>query len=183
MADKRGKMPRPVAVSDLLAFVFHGKPAEKRLKEGKIWLVWDRAVGKQIAARARPVSFRDGVLTVAVANAPWMQQLNFLKKGIMEKLNAQVGEELVLEIYLKAGRNEPPSAPVQQRERTLRPLSREEKLCIAEQSAAIEDQELREAFASLLAKHLGNREAGTGIRDSGTGNRDSGTGIREPGSG
>lgn len=154
MADKRGKMPRPVPVSDLLASVFHGKPAEKRLKEGKIWLVWDSAVGEQIASRARPVSFRDGVLTVAVANAPWMQQLNFLKKGIMEKLNARIGEDLVREIFLKAGRNEPPSVQVHTRKRKLRPLSGEEKLRIAEQSAPIEDQELREAFASLLTKHL-----------------------------
>ena len=38
-------MRRPVAVADLLSSAFQGKPAEKRLKEGKIWLVWDAAVG------------------------------------------------------------------------------------------------------------------------------------------
>ena len=103
MAEKRQRMKRPAPVSELLAAAFHGKPAEKRLKEGKIWLIWDAAVGPQIAGRARPVSFRDGILTVAVASAPWMQQLTFLKTGMIEKLNGRLGCELVREIYLKAG--------------------------------------------------------------------------------
>lgn len=154
MAEKRKKMPRPAPLSDLLTTVFRGKPAEKRLKEGKIWLIWDRAVGEYIAARARPASFRDGVLTVAVASAPWMQQLNFLKKGIMDKLNAGLGEELVREIYLKAGRIDPPPAQTRPRQREKRPLTGEEKLRIEAQSAAIEDPALRDALAGLLAKHL-----------------------------
>jgi hypothetical protein len=45
MADTRKKMRRPMAVADLLSSAFLGKPAEARLKEGRIWLVWDRAVG------------------------------------------------------------------------------------------------------------------------------------------
>src|SRR5512137_1414426 len=104
MADKREKMPRPATLADLLSASFRGTPTERRLKEGNIWLVWDSVVGKQIAGRARPVSFRDGTLTVSVESAPWMQQLTFLKKGIMEKLNARLGEELVQDIYLKAGK-------------------------------------------------------------------------------
>ncbi len=57
MADKRAKMPRPARVTDLLAVVFHGTPTEKRLKEGKIWLVWDSAVGKQIAGKGQAGEF------------------------------------------------------------------------------------------------------------------------------
>jgi hypothetical protein len=125
------------------------------LKEGKVWLVWDTAVGKQIADRARPVGFRDGTLTVAVSSAPWMQQLNFLKKGIMEKLNSMLGEGLVTEIYLKAGnaerikREEPPSRP---RKRSLTEV--EQKL-IGDRTASVSDPELRETLADLLARHLG----------------------------
>ncbi len=100
-------MKRPAPVADLMAAIFRGKPAEKRLEEGRIWLVWDAAVGRQIAAKARPVSFRDGTLTVAVVSAPWMQQLTSLKKGILEKLNERLGLEVVRDIYLKAGAPEP----------------------------------------------------------------------------
>ena len=101
-------MKRPAPVADLMAAIFRGKPAEKRLEEGRIWLVWDAAVGRQIAAKARPVSFRDGTLTVAVVSAPWMQQLTFLKRGLQERLNAALGEPLVTDIYLRAANPETP---------------------------------------------------------------------------
>lgn len=158
MAEKRERMKRPAPVSDLMSSLFRGKPAEKRLEEGKIWLVWDAVVGEQIAARARPVSFRDGVLTVAVASAPWMQQLSFLKTGMIEKLNERLGRELVRDIYLKAGMPQaPPPRPKPGRKKE-RPLDGAEKLRIAEQSSAIEDTELREAVARLLARHLANEK-------------------------
>lgn len=157
MAEQRKKMPRPLAVADILSATFNGKPAGKRLDEGKIWLAWDTAVGDQIAAKARPVSFRDGVLTVAVASAPWMQQLAFLKIGMIERLNEHIGSELVRDIYLKAGRAEaPPPAPKPRRHQA-RQLSREEEELIAAQTGAIEDDELRAEFARLLSRHLTER--------------------------
>lgn len=149
-------MKRPLPVADLMAAMFRGKPAEKRLEEGKIWLAWDAAVGAQIAAKARPVSFRDGTLTVAVVSAPWMQQLTFLKKGMMEKLNERLGGDVVRDIYLKAGVPQPPAPRPKPRRNKERPLAGEEKARIAEQSAAIADPELREAVAHLLARHLAN---------------------------
>ena len=154
MANKREKMPRPSSVSDLLTAVFHGTPTERRLKEGRIWLVWDSVVGKQIAGRARPVSFRDGTLTVAVESAPWMQQLAFLKKGILEKLNARLGEDLVRDIFLKAGKPQKAllfNLPVK---RYARPLLAEEQQKIAELTDSVTDLELREALAGLLSRHM-----------------------------
>ncbi|HEY6871423.1 MAG TPA: DUF721 domain-containing protein [Geobacteraceae bacterium] len=154
MAEKRERMKRPLPVSELMAPLFRGKPAEKRLEEGRIWLVWDAAVGEQIAAKARPVSFRDGTLTVAVVSAPWMQQLTFLKRDMVEKLNQRLGRELVRDIYLKAGAPEPPLPATKPRRNKERPLESAEKLMIAEQSSSIADPELREAVAHLFARHL-----------------------------
>jgi len=151
---KRKKMPRPIAVADILANALRGKPLEKRLKEGRIWLIWDDTVGAQIAAKARPASFRSGVLTVMVASAPWMQQLTFLKSGIIEKLNARLGEELVQEIYLRAGKPEALHSTPPQPKKQPRSLSATERLQIAEQTANIDEPGLRSAFARLLARHL-----------------------------
>ena len=151
-------MKRPAPLSDLMDSLFRGKPAEKRLEEGKIWLAWDDAVGAQIAAKAHPVSFRDGTLTVAVASAPWMQQLTFLKRGMIEKLNERLGKELVRDIYLKAGVPQGSAQQPRPRRKKERTLGAEEKLRIAEQSSVIEDPELREAVASLLTRHLANEK-------------------------
>ncbi len=152
-------MPRPVAIADLLSAAFHGKPAEKRLREGKIWLVWDAAVGAQIAGRARPVSFRDGTLTVAVASAPWMQQLTFLKKKIIENVNDLLGQQLVHDIYLKAGRPQPLPPQPGPAKKPGRKLTKEETRRIGEQTASVSDPELREAFARVLARDMETRRA------------------------
>jgi hypothetical protein len=155
MADKRAKMFRPLPVADLLGNLFSGQPLEGRLREGRIWQIWDEVVGKGVAAKAQPVSFRDGTLTVAVSNAPWMQQLTFMKVEILSKLNRALGEDLVRDIYLKAGKVSSPAkkqAPVRPRQ-----LSAAEREQIARQAAEIDDPELREAVTSLLARHAASK--------------------------
>ncbi len=158
MTGRGRKKSQPVAVAGLIDEIFRGKPLEKRLSEGRIWQVWDRAVGSQIAAKARPANFRDGVLTVMVSNAPWMQQLNFLKRGIIGKVNAALGEEMVREIFLKAGKPQAPAMETRPPKKPSRALTAAEKEGIARDTAEIVDPELREAFAHLLAKHLSYKE-------------------------
>lgn len=159
MGESRSRMPRPRPVADLLTEALRGKPAERRLKEGRIWLLWDEAVGERIASRARPVAFRDGTLTVAVANAPWMQQLNFLKGGIIEKLNVLLGGPVVRDIYLKAGSIEAPVEAQPEPPYPVRQLTRAEQEFVATETTSIEDPELREIISRLMAKHLASTPA------------------------
>jgi hypothetical protein len=147
-------MGRPVDVTSLLPTFFSGKPLGQRLREAGVWRVWDHAVGERIAARARPVAFRDGVLTVAVSSAPWMQQLGFLKGQMIEAVNRALGEELVTDIYLKAGTVPPATRIAQPAVRHSRQLTPEEQSRIERTSSGIEDGELRGAFAGCYAAWL-----------------------------
>ncbi len=160
MADRRRpRMSRPAAVTDLLSTVFQGTPAAQRLKEGAIWQVWQTAVGPQIAARARPAAIRNGVLTVVVESAPWLQQLNFLKPEIQSKLNAALGEQLVKDIFLKAGtvRNESTTTPTSRKQKQ-RLLTPDEEALIDQATAELNDQELRTTLAGLFSRHLTSQE-------------------------
>jgi predicted nucleic acid-binding Zn ribbon protein len=152
MTSRKRGFPRPIAA--LLAETFRGKPLEKRLEEAEIWRVWDETVGRQIASKARPSRFQDGVLTVTVNSAPWMQQLNFMKRDIARRLNERLGKDLVREIYLKAGRPAAAEQPVETKKPGKRALSAEEEESITAAVGAIDDPELRRVFADLLAKHL-----------------------------
>ncbi|WP_243370765.1 DUF721 domain-containing protein [Geotalea sp. SG265] len=154
MAEKRPRMKRPAAVAELLTEFFQDKPVGMRLKEGKIWLVWEKSVGEQIAARARPAAFRDGTLTVIVDNAPWMQQLTYLKKEIIAKINGHLGEELVTDLYLRAGSSPAPPAQPSPPTQGCRALSPEEQQQIGEKTADISDPELREIISGLMGTHL-----------------------------
>lgn len=153
MAEKRKKMHRPAPITALLSGVFQGEPLQERLKEGKIWLIWDATVGEQIANRAQPASIRNGVLTVVVASSAWMQQLNFLKTGIREKLNSAIGEELVKDIYLKGGLPCRTAAPLRGETVKARELTAIDRAWIDKQLADVGETELQESLRHLLEKH------------------------------
>ena len=145
-------MKRPAGVSDLLSSLLRGTPAELRLKEGRIWLVWEDAVGSRIASHAQPAAFRNGVLTLHVDSAPWLQQLNFLKKDLIGKVNAELEEELVTELHLKGGKIRaaspaPPPKPAQRRK-----LSDDELHWIADQTETLRDPDLRAALENLIRR-------------------------------
>lgn len=154
MADKRPRMKHPAHLADLIAATFAGKPVQSRFREMKIWQVWETAVGPQIAAKAMPSSFRDGVLTVRVAGSAWMQQLSLLRGEITAQVNAALGEFLVSEIFLKQGSIV--REPVEQPDFTppSRELSPEETAWVDKQGESISDPELRRTLESLLTRHL-----------------------------
>ena len=56
-----------------------------------IWRVWDDAVGAHIARRAQPIRLRGRTLLVAVASAPWMQELQLLKRTIRRRAQRASG--------------------------------------------------------------------------------------------
>lgn len=149
----RQRMSAPATVGRLLSDTLRGTPLERRLAEARIWEIWDRVVGQQIAAQARPNTIRDGVLTVQVASAPWMQQLNFLKPEIRERLNRELNAELVRDIYLKAGRPTRQANADPPQQLPDRPLSAAELAEIAATVASITDDELRETCQRLLTTH------------------------------
>ena len=69
----------------------------------QIWELWDDIVGPVIAENARPAAYKGDILLVHVTSSPWMQQLQFLKKDLIGKINAEFGKPLVGDIKLKIG--------------------------------------------------------------------------------
>lgn len=154
MAEKRPKMKQPVPLAALLEAVFAGKPAERRLREAKVWQVWNEAVGEQIAAKSQPAAFRDGTLTVKVSGSAWLQQLSLMKQEIIHHLNAAVGSPLVTDIFFKQGALTNRSDKSATSPPPKRALSETEKRQVAELAAPVADPELREALMALFSSQL-----------------------------
>jgi len=74
-----------------------------RLESEKAVVLWEEAVGKNIARRAKAVSIRNRILFVVVQNSAWLQELSLLKEGIIEKVNSLVGKEVVKDIVFRIG--------------------------------------------------------------------------------
>jgi predicted nucleic acid-binding Zn ribbon protein len=52
--------------------------------------IWPQVVGKKAATKTRPLYLQRGILTVAVPNASWAQNLTFQRQRIVRKLQKQV---------------------------------------------------------------------------------------------
>lgn len=80
-----------------------------------IWRVWGDAVGAPIARRAEPIRLRGRTLMVAVSSAPWMQELNLLKRSIVTALNARLPKPLVDDVFLVLTEGRVAAAPAPRR--------------------------------------------------------------------
>lgn len=80
---------------------------EERSREGALAGAWERAAGPDLSARARPVAFRTGLLTVEVDGAPLLQEVRgFRARALLEALRADPGGAKVREIrFVPAGRS------------------------------------------------------------------------------
>lgn len=74
-----------------------------RIREYRVFGVWDQAVGDVLARHAQPGAIRGKKLTVTVDSSAWMQQLSLLRPEIIEKLNQVLGEGAVESITLRLG--------------------------------------------------------------------------------
>jgi len=151
---KRPRMPFPRPLPGLIQECLHGLGLAERLREAEIWRVWPDVVGETVAARAQPLRIINGTLTVAVSSAPWIQELRFMTGMIKDKLNNNLGGEVVSEILLKAGKVQKNDDYTDTETPATKPLTAEQLAWIEEQASAITDPEAREAFADLMKASL-----------------------------
>ena len=67
---------------------------------------WDAVVGPDLAAHCRPLSFADGVLTVAADSSAWATQVRLLVPTLLRRLAEEVGEGVVERVVVRG-----PAAP------------------------------------------------------------------------
>ena len=84
---------------------------EDRLRAYSVWTFWSDEVGKTIASHAQPIGLRAGVLTVAVDAPTWLQELQFLKDTLRDRLNRRLGQVLIDDIYFVSGTVAPTLQP------------------------------------------------------------------------
>jgi len=142
-------------LGDILDLALQRLPFRRRLDDYAIWEIWDETVGPAIARNARPHKIRDGTLFVKVRAPTWMQQLQYMKDMIMEKLNQRLEREAVTNIFFVVGEipvetppPDDPDTPVPAVDATRLP---EDEL------SRVDDPGLRDSLRRLLLNHLRKR--------------------------
>jgi hypothetical protein len=148
----------------LVSAVLDLRGVTRLVRERSIMTDWATIVGARVAARAWPTALRDGVLWVRVANSAWLQELTFLRDSMIAAIVGRTGQPpLVRELRLHLpGRDEPLGGPGElgaARSLGHRPplppprvwpsLAADTAARIDRETAAIEDEELRQAMRAL----------------------------------
>jgi predicted nucleic acid-binding Zn ribbon protein len=122
-----------------------------------VWPVWNDVVGKLLARNAQPEKIRNGTLFVKVSSPVWMQQLQFMKDLLAEKINERLHAKVVKNIFFVVG-----SLPKSDREAEddvrARPLATSEIKPSEAFLERIEDAGVRRAFEALLRGYARRRK-------------------------
>ena len=121
-----------------------------RLDEYGVWPIWNDVVGSTIARNAQPEKIRNGTLFIKVTSPVWMQQLQYMKEMIAEKLNQRLKTNIVKNIFFVAGQVnvetvEDESKPTAQSSTAIQDIRVNEDFL-----ESVRDPEIRQAFKRLL---------------------------------
>jgi len=96
-------MKKPQPIRSILEKTIQSLEINVPLKTYSILGAWNEIVGESVAAHSRPRAIRNRILFIDVAHPTWMQQLQFLKPTLLEKINTFLGESLIQDIRFKLG--------------------------------------------------------------------------------
>jgi len=137
---------------------------KSKIEDCKVFEIWDDTVGEKIASKTEPQSIKKNVLKVSVSDHAWLQQLQFLKEEIREKLNKRLGKEVVDSIFFQygvvhaKGAHEP---DIEEEMKKVR-LTKEERTRIEESLESCGNDEIRDAAKKAMLQAAKRRKLKTG---------------------
>jgi predicted nucleic acid-binding Zn ribbon protein len=121
-----------------------------RLDEYSVWPIWNEIVGKTIARNAQPEKIRNGTLFIKVTSPVWMQQLQFMKTMIADRLNQRLKQDIVKNIFFMVGRIDATEEEALAQPRANQTSETAEREVNEEFLTSIDDAKIRDAFKKLL---------------------------------
>jgi hypothetical protein len=102
---KRPKLPRPVAVKEVVQGIL--SPGDRDILELRqhIRRVWEAVVPIGLLSHARLVDLRRKELWVEVSASPFSQELQFLKPKILAALDRALGPGKVKDLRIRVGQS------------------------------------------------------------------------------
>lgn len=152
---RRGKVEK---LSSTIEKILNDRGWGAKLKEYRVFSLWQKAVGPGIARHAQPASIRGKRLTVIVDSSAWMQQLSLLKPEVLSRVNDRLGQDGIESITLKLGELEHAAGPFEAEQAPVGTLAAEDRARIEKYLAGIKDPDAREAFRKVMEKDLLNKK-------------------------
>lgn len=126
-------------------------PVKDKVKEYGLWKVWDKLAGEAVSRHCQPDRLKDGILFLKVDSPVWMQQLQFMKSLIIDKVNGYMGANAIRDARFQIGK-------LGQGKKSLREpwkevsLPQEVVMRIDRELSSVRDPELRDIIKKLRLK-------------------------------
>ena len=153
-----GKEPQIEKLGTVLDKSLKRLELSPRLDEYGVWPIWNDVVGKPIARNAQPEKIRNGTLFVKVTSPVWMQQLQFMKEMIAEKLNQRLKSQIVKNIFFVIGRIDGDTNEVKSKPATAQIHEPDNSQLDETFLESLNDPEIRQAFKRLLKGYARRRQ-------------------------
>lgn len=101
--------PKPIYV--VLEKTLKALEIDLPIKNYSLFGAWKEIVGESVALQTQPRSIRNRILFIDVSHPTWIQQFQFLKPTLLEKINNFLGETLIQDVRFKIGKISPAVPP------------------------------------------------------------------------
>jgi len=146
-------MEKPKPIRSILEKSLKALEIDVPLKSYSILAAWKEIVGESIALQTQPRAIRNRILFVDVSHPTWMQQLQFLKTTLLEKVNDFLGEPHIQDIRFRLGKI-PPPIPIPSKAQNWREEDLDERTLkrIDHLVEKIDNEEARKGLRDILIK-------------------------------
>jgi predicted nucleic acid-binding Zn ribbon protein len=103
MRERRGDEPRPIAESVDRVLRSLGNPGVAAVRT--VFSEWERLVGPETAAHAKPVSLDGHCLLVVVDEPGWATRFRFEQAGLLGRVAEELGAGVVTRVDVRVGRS------------------------------------------------------------------------------
>jgi hypothetical protein len=146
-------MKKPQPIHSILEKTLKALEIDVPLKSYSIWGAWKEIVGESVALQTQPRSIRNQILFIDVSHPTWMQQLQFFKPTLLEKINNFLGEPHIQDIRFRLGKISP-ILPTPSKTSLWQRVNLDERILKQIESIVqkIDDQEVRKSLRDVLIK-------------------------------
>jgi hypothetical protein len=146
-------MKKPQSLRSILEKTLKNLEIDIPLKTYSILGAWNEIVGESVGVQTQPRSIRNRILFIDVSHSTWMQQLQFLKPTLLEKVNSFLGEPLIQDIRFKLGKISqtipaPPKTPSLKDEKLDKAILNQIESIVQE----IDDESIKKGLREVLIK-------------------------------
>ena len=90
----------PHGLSDVLKAFIKDSGWQEKMNVGELHARWEQIIGKNNARHCAIESYKDGTLVLNASSSSWQAQMTALSAVLKEKINKELGSEVVREIVI-----------------------------------------------------------------------------------